>query len=104
VSRLYAQTSYPNKGNQPVSPRCPTPLKTATIRRGSGTDGSVAGDWRLPNVKELESLIDFGWHSPALPVGHPFSVVQSYYWSSTTDISRPDNAWSVNLDDGFVFQ
>ena len=24
------------------------------------SDGSVAGDWRLPNVKELHSLIDYG--------------------------------------------
>ncbi len=24
------------------------------------TDGSDVGDWRLPNVKELQSLIDYG--------------------------------------------
>jgi Protein of unknown function (DUF1566) len=36
------------------------------------TDGSVAGDWRLPNVKELLSLIDYGHFDPALPAGHPF--------------------------------
>ena len=30
------------------------------------SDGSVAGDWRLPNVKELQSLIDFGFSGPAL--------------------------------------
>jgi hypothetical protein len=37
------------------------------------TDGSVAGDWRLPNVRELESLVDFGQFNPSLPLGHPFT-------------------------------
>ncbi|MBF0551987.1 MAG: DUF1566 domain-containing protein, partial [Deltaproteobacteria bacterium] len=49
------------------------------------TDGSQAGDWRLPNVNELESLLDIKNYSPALPTGHPFTGVQlSLYWSSTT--------------------
>ena len=49
------------------------------------TDGSSAGDWRLPNVQELLSLIDYGRNSPSLPVDHPFTGVQpSYHWSSTT--------------------
>src|SRR3989304_9745665 len=30
------------------------------------TDGSKSGDWRLPNVKELQSLIDFAYADPAL--------------------------------------
>ena len=33
------------------------------------TDGSVVGDWRLPNVKELLSLIDYANNFPALPTG-----------------------------------
>ena len=33
-------------------------------------DGSVASDWRLPNVKELQSLIDFGFGSSPLKRGH----------------------------------
>jgi hypothetical protein len=65
------------------------------------TDGSEAGDWRLPNVKELQSLIDFGTLDPALPAGHPFSGVQSsFYWSSTTFAGSPFVAWDVSLRDG----
>ncbi len=66
-------------------------------------DGSLAGDWRLPNVQELQSLIDYGEVSPALPVGHPFfGVVSSPYWSSTTYATAPTLAWSVNLNSGRV--
>jgi Protein of unknown function (DUF1566) len=65
------------------------------------SDGSMAGDWRLPNVKELQSLIDFGNISPALPTGHPFLNVQSAdYWSSTTRAGNPVLAWVVDLGDG----
>ena len=39
-----------------------------TLSSGSAglTDGSMAGDWRLPNRKELESLLDFAYYGPAL--------------------------------------
>jgi hypothetical protein len=30
------------------------------------TDGSEPGDWRIPNVRELQSLIDFGFYQPGL--------------------------------------
>jgi len=66
-------------------------------------DGSEPGDWRLPNVKELQSLIDFGQYDPALPSGHPFSGVQFYYWSSTTDADDTSGAWFVSLYDGIVY-
>ena len=67
------------------------------------SDDSVAGDWRLPNVKELQSLIDYGTHNPALPSGHPFTGVESYrYWSSTTNAYHPGDAWGVYLNYGHV--
>jgi hypothetical protein len=60
-------------------------------------------DWRLPNVRELHSLIDFSQDSPALPSGHPFTGVQlGNYWSSTTHADNTSWAWAVVLYDGFV--
>ena len=67
------------------------------------TDGSNAGDWRLPNYKELISLIDVENYLPALPSGHPFNnVLTSYYWSSSTYAPYSLNAWIVYMDAGSV--
>jgi hypothetical protein len=71
-------------------------------------DGSTPGDWRLPNRKELMSLIDRSRANPALPAGHPFEHVQSYgYWSSSslqTYDGKPysEMAWFVYGEDGVV--
>ena len=66
-------------------------------------DGSVAGDWRLPNIRELQSVVDFGQSNPALPAAHPFSPPQTYYWyywSSTQAAAFPQAMWCLHLVDG----
>ena len=60
-------------------------------------------DWRLPNVKELQSLIDFGNYNPALSAGHPFDKVRSNdYWSATTSTVNTGYAWGVYMFYGIV--
>jgi hypothetical protein len=70
------------------------------------SDGSSAGDWRLPNIKELQSLIDYSRHSPALPSGHPFTDVQysgiGGYWSSTTYAYSTSSSWYMHMGTGFM--
>ena len=57
------------------------------------TDGSKAGDWRLPHIREVESVVDCGTYNPALPAGHQFTGVQTtYYWSSTNRVDVTDYA------------
>ena len=41
-------------------------------------DGSKPLDWRLPNVRELASLIDYGNQNPALPGAHPSRLTISW--------------------------
>jgi hypothetical protein len=59
-------------------------------------------DWRMPNIRELDSLVDLDSHSPALPVGHPFVNVQDFYWSSTTSVYEPRYAWTLYCKDGNI--
>ncbi len=63
---------------------------------------SFAGhdDWRLPDVRELQSIVDYGRYDPAIdPV---FGAFSSVYWSSTSGADFPDLAWSVSFYVGFV--
>ena len=39
--------------------------------------------WRVPNFREIFSLVDFSNASPALPSSHPFYNVRNDYWTST---------------------
>ena len=66
------------------------------------TDGSTAGQWRMPNANELESLVDVSQANPSLSSGHPFINVSqtSAYWSSTTYTALPSNAMSIRFTDG----
>ena len=62
------------------------------------TDGSNPGDWRLPNVKEFESLLDYGEYDPAVPLGHPFINLEvDFYWTSTTWAGGSDVAFTIYM-------
>lgn len=61
-------------------------------------------DWRLPNRRELRSLISHGRSRPALPGDHPFThVQQTWYWTSTSSAMYPAYAWAVHLAGGRMF-
>lgn len=69
------------------------------------TDGSVAGDWHLPEKSELESFVNVAASDLARWLNnHGFANVESdWYWSSTV-IRNPSGgeggAWIVNMGNG----
>jgi hypothetical protein len=58
--------------------------------------------WRLPNIRELESLVDDGNHSPAFADGFFINNVKDGYWSSTTSLYEPGYAWVLYPLDGAI--
>jgi hypothetical protein len=78
----------------------------------TSNEGTHQTDWRLPNVRELQSLIHYGFYDQALPnaagtgqyaEGDPFIGVQSYnYWSSTTRSANALRAFDVDMKAGEV--
>ena len=81
---------------------------------GDTSNGGVhQTDWRLPNVKELQSLLDFAYAHPALSntagtarwsEGDPFVNVNTSipHWSSTTYLANTDGAIWVGMLNGKV--
>jgi len=79
----------------------------------TSNSGSFQTDWRLPNSKELFSLVNAEYEAPALSNAagtgqwaedDAFSadIEDGEYWSSTTAAGEPDRAWGVSFSEGFL--
>ena len=61
-------------------------------------------DWLLPNITELESIIDNSKYNPAIDTTYFPNAYANYYWSSTTAyFYNTFNAGSVYFLDGYVY-
>lgn len=59
-------------------------------------------DWRLPNYKELSSIVDYNEFNPAIDDTYFLNTNSSYYLSSTPSVGYPSLTWYVNFYDGYV--
>jgi hypothetical protein len=58
-------------------------------------------DWRLPNLVELGSLINYSVaDNAAVLTAAGFSNIVNWYWTSTTIAGNPANAGVLNIADG----
>jgi hypothetical protein len=86
------------------------------VAAGAGDKCGFAGkrDWRVPNIKELQSIINYQNVNPAVSAAFNNNCVAgatvlsgsctaaSFYWSSTSFAGFPRFAWGVDFGDGFV--
>ena len=58
--------------------------------------------WRLPNVKELMSIVDYRTEIPAIDESAFRETQPTSYWSTSIYALGSDRAWVVNFYDGFI--
>jgi hypothetical protein len=56
-------------------------------------------DWRLPNINELASLVDYSISGPASEFP---GLILAYFWSSTSYAGYPSQAWTTDMTSGTV--
>jgi hypothetical protein len=59
-------------------------------------------DWRLPNITELQSIVDYGRYNPTIDTTAFPGTLSSRYWSSSTAASSNGNAGCVNFSNGDI--
>ena len=66
--------------------------------------------WALPMREELASLVDntstevdLDGITVRLPDGHPFNILGRHYWTASTDVTDPTNAWIVSFNQDLIF-
>jgi len=68
--------------------------------KATQTFGDKGDSWRLPNVDELNSLIEVRCRTPAINMAIFQNAPSSSFWTGFSDNAYPSDAWVVNFNDG----
>ncbi len=105
ITNLVWQKCSAGLVSTPTCTNTPSPAITPTWTAGISYCEvlSLGGftDWRLPNAKELSSLVDDTRFNPSIDPLFP-NTLSSGYWLSTTNAGNTPNAWYVDFNDGSV--
>lgn len=76
--------------------------QAALVRAQRVNAAGFAGhsDWRVPNFKELKSLVETACDSPTINTNLFPATPPSGFWSSSSDVAGPEAALSTDFYDG----
>lgn len=80
---------------------CTGSLTTFTWKEALEEAAKPANDgWRLPNIKELATIVEHNCHQPAInEVVFP-NTLFNYYWTMSPSMRQPTHAWGVHFREG----
>lgn len=61
-------------------------------------------DWRLPTIKELETVVGVNPRNMDMKKGFKNVGGSGYYWSSSVDESNEEFAWIMNFKRGYEYK
>jgi len=67
------------------------------------TNGGFAGftDWRVPNVKELQSIVEFQCATPTINATIFPATVVGWYWTASRDVNSNFTVWTITFGYGY---
>lgn len=74
----------------------------AALQHAASISSSTAVAWRLPNVKELSSIVDISKSNPAIDSTAFPSTPIYYFWSATPYVSNASGAWVAEFGQGKI--
>ena len=81
-----------------------TPMTWSAALAAAVADTTAGhSDWRLPNKKELESIVEFCGYSPAINQTLFPATPAWVFWSGSSYVPSPTSAWNVHFFYGFTF-
>jgi hypothetical protein len=91
-------TGIDNGGSCADALNCDTEKYVARVNANGGMCGH--NDWRMPHVKELESIANLGAFSPAIDSNFFPNTLAANYWSATPYANSTIAAWYVRFEAG----
>ena len=83
---------------------CDTEKFTALVNALGGSGLCGFSDWRLPSLRELQSLVHAGSAAPTIdPTYFPNTQTSAVYWSGSAYVPLPSFAWFVSFVVGNSF-
>lgn len=100
----WGQSGPDCEGTSPVYLRWADAMQIPTIANQQRYKGHY--DWRLPNARELESLVKIDAYEPSIDTNIFPNTVPNYYWTASTNwLAAPSTgnyAWCLNFQNAAV--
>ena len=71
-----------------------------SLEAAASNEFNGASDWRLPNIKELNSILEEACYDPAINLQLFPDTPSGWFWSSSPYAVDSEGAWLVNFGDG----